>query len=404
MLLALVALAADPAVAAAPHYDLHAYFSPAGQVDADVTVTLPPGTHDKGFLLSRRFTLRRLDMPRGVTLASTKPAEEPVEGLNRYSFHVAPGLHGPIRLGFHYAGPISPAGNEPVMPLRPEGYELFIDDMWFPVGDDIQTRFSLDAEIEGLAPDLVVVAQGDVHRTAHGVRIHRRFLDIDIPMVAMRGLKRADAAGVEFYARDLSTRVSQLYIRHSEGAARFYAGWYGPLTETVRIAVVPRRSTMGYARTGYTVMSESHSGPAEIDEADAARHAAHEIAHVWWKLASPIGDDFWLVESCAEYSALRYVESALGPTAAARLVDDKRAPAATAGPIMGHGRPNRVQLYQKGPLLLLDLEHRIGRPAMDRLMARMAHEPVHTTAIFLRLLTEISGADAARAFDAALHA
>jgi hypothetical protein len=160
---------------------------------------------------------------------------------------------------------------------------------------------------------------------------------------------------------------------------------------------------MGYARTAYTVMSESHSGPAEIDEASAARHASHEIAHVWWKLASPITDDFWLVESCAEYSALRYVEAALGPQAAARLIEEKRAPSATAGPVMGHGRPNRVQLYLKGPLLLIDLEHRIGRPAMDRLMARMAHEPVHNTAIFLKLLTEIAGADAAHSFDVALH-
>src|SRR6202000_2846352 len=100
------------------------------------------------------------------------------------------------RLRFHYSGPISPAQEEPVMPLRPEGYELFIDDMWFPVGDDIQNRFPLDADIEGLARDLVVVAQGDVRRTPNGVRIHRDFLDIDIPMVAMRGLRRADADGV----------------------------------------------------------------------------------------------------------------------------------------------------------------------------------------------------------------
>ena len=70
---------------------------------------------------------------------------------------------------------------------------------------------------------------------------------------------------------------------------------------------------------------------------------------------------------------------------------------------MGHGRPSRVQLYQKGPVLLVDLEQRIGRPAMDRLMIRMAKEQVHTTAVFLRLLTEIAGADAAREFDAALH-
>src|SRR3546814_4582622 len=71
---------------------------------------------------------------------------------------------------------------------------------------------------------------------------------------------------------------------------------------------------------------------------------------------------------------------------------------------MGHGRPNRLQLYGKGPLLLVELENRIGRPAMDRLMIAMAKEPAHTTAIFLRHLTEIAGADAARDFDAALHA
>jgi hypothetical protein len=73
---------------------------------------------------------------------------------------------------------------------------------------------------------------------------------------------------------------------------------------------------------------------------------------------------------------------------------------------MGHGRPNRAQLYQKGPLLLIDLEHRIGRPAMDRLMARVSNESrmaPNTTAEFLRALTDIGGADAAKAFDAALH-
>src|SRR3546814_8556167 len=61
---------------------------------------------------------------------------------------------------------------------------------------------------------------------------------------------------------------------------------------------------------------------------------------------------------------------------------------------MGHGRPNRLQLDGKGPLLLVELENRIGRPAMDRLMIAMAKEPAHTTAIFLRHLTEIAGADA----------
>jgi hypothetical protein len=37
-------------------------------------------------------------------------------------------------------------------------------------------------------------------------------------------------------------------------------------------------------------------------------------------------------------------------------------------------------------------------------MIAMAKESIHTTPIFLKHLTEIAGADAAREFEAALHA
>src|SRR3546814_4663646 len=90
---------------------------------------------------------------------------------------------------------------------------------------------------------------------------------------------------------------------------------------------------------------------------------------------------------------IRYVEHAFGPEELAKNIAEKRKATVDVGPVMGHGRPNRLQLYGKGPLLLVELENRIGRPAMDRLMIAMVKEPAHTTAIFLRHLTEIAGAD-----------
>src|SRR3546814_2534652 len=41
-------------------------------------------------------------------------------------------------------------------------------------------------------------------------------------MVAMHGLQRAEAHGVEFYSRDLSTQLSGWYVKHAEGAARYF--------------------------------------------------------------------------------------------------------------------------------------------------------------------------------------
>jgi hypothetical protein len=413
VLLASLALQATPPAAAipppvtaalaAPHYVMRASFAPDGQLEADVTILLPPGTREKSFLLARRFSLRQLDLPPGVTLTSIEPTDRPVDDLLLYRFNSAPERTGPMRIRMRYTGPINPADDSGVQPMREEGFELFIDHMWFPVGTDIQTRFTLDAELDGIAADLVPVGQGEVTRTANGVRIRRPFVDIDIPLVAMRGLQRAQAPGVEFFARDLTTPLSTYYIRHSERAARFFEQWFGPLQQTVRMAVVWRERSMAYARTGYTVFSEGGRSQPDIAEANPARHAAHEVAHAWWMLASPITDDFWLVESAAEYGAIRYIEHAMGIEEAQRFIEQKRTASADAGPVMGHGRPNRVQLYQKGPSLLVDLEQRIGRPAMDRLMAQMAREPVHTTPVFLRLLTNVADAEAAAAFQRALH-
>lgn len=389
------------AAASAPHYDLHARFDAEGQLDAEVTVTLPEDVRDKSFLLSRRFTLRELQLPPGVILAAAEPSDRPVGGLYRYRFQALPSHQGPMRLGFRYSGPINYADDNGVTAFRPEGYELFIDHMWFPVGADIQTRFTLNAEFEGLAPDLVPVGQGEVTRTATGVRIRRDFLDIDVPLVAMRGLQRAEAEGVEFFAPDLTTPRATYYVRHSESAARFFQQWFGQLHHTVRMALVRRNRTMAYARTAYTVYPER--GPdEEVPETGVARNAAHEVAHAWWMLASPLTDDFWLVESVAEYCAVRYIEATFGQDAAAQLLADKRRAAADAGPVMGHGRPNRIQLYQKGPLLLVELERQIGRPAMDRLLTEMGQESNHDTATFLALLTRIGGAEAARNFQQAL--
>ena len=388
--------------AAPPHYDVAAKFDPQGALDADVTITLSEGEAEKAFLLSDRFALRPMDLPPGVTM-SVEPSTSPMPALNKYSFRFAVPATEPVKLRFRYAGPILTQHDSGNKPLRPEGYELFIDHMWFPVGADIQTRFTVGAAIDGLAPDLVVVAQGDVTRTATGVRIHRDFLDIDLPMVAMHGLQRAEAHGVEFYSRDLSTQLSGWYVKHAEGAARYFEAMYGPLPRKVRMAQVWRDRSMGYARTAYTVLSEGGRNTPDITEVNPGRYVAHEIAHAWWMLASPLTDDFWLVESAAEYMSMRYVEHAFGPEELAKNIAAKRDATTEAGPVMGHGRPNRVQLYGKGPLLLLDLEHRIGRPAMDRLMIAMAKEPVHTTPVFLKHLTAIAGADAAREFEKALH-
>src|SRR3546814_5893243 len=99
---------------------------------------------------------------------------------------------------------------------------------------------------------------------------------------------------------------------------------YGPLPRKVRMAQVWRERSMGYARTAYTVLSEGGRSTPDITEVNPGRYVAHEIAHAWWMLASPLTDDFWLVESAAEYMSMRYVEHAFGSEELTKNIAAKR--------------------------------------------------------------------------------
>jgi hypothetical protein len=124
----------------------------------------------------------------------------------------------------------------------------------------------------------------------------------------------------------------------------------------------------------------------------------------WWSLGSPVTEDDWLNESFADYSGLRYVESVFGTQARQEVLDEARADADKAGPVIGAGRPSQEALYGKGPILLFDLDARIGRAKMDVLMAHIGRHRPDRTAQFLKALAEVAGQPIADDFERRLRA
>jgi aminopeptidase N len=162
----------------------------------------------------------------------------------------------------------------------------------------------------------------------------------------------------------------------------------------VRVVVVRRPRTSGYARKGYIVFTENSRG----NEAGVAKFAAHEFAHLWFSNANSQTSDRWLDESTAEYVSLRYVQDAMGAEALERLIAPKREVARTAKPVVGDTRTD-AELYDKGPLLLFELEQAIGREKMDRLLAIVAARKIGVTADFLTALSELTDPATAAEFE-----
>jgi hypothetical protein len=221
-------------------------------------------------------------------------------------------------------------------------------------------------------------------------------------------LKRDGTPDVEFFARDMDDPLVSVFHKHAIAAAAFHQKAFGPLPGgPIRMVIVARTHEVGYARVGYIVVSEARAPgekPPAFEERNPAKYIAHEFAHAWFAPADPLTEDYWLAESFAEFASMHYIEAAFGRLGMLEMLERKWESAAKAGPILGGQRPSRDALYQKGPLLLFDLERRIGRPAMDRILARLGRHPPYRTSEFLNTLSDEAGNGLAQEFEAKLRA
>ena len=264
-LLALASCAQSPAqqqgkVDGVLHYQVLATIAAGGELTADVTITLPPGSFSEGdFILGRRFALQPIETsPRAEV--KVEPTDEPLDGL--HGIHVRfdgarTAQARPMTVRFRYSGPIFASEKQDRLGYTPEAIEMALELMWLPYVSQLNRRFTVDAQLRGIAPDMVVVAQGDVRHKGDRVYIHRPVADFDFAWAAVRGLKIAREPGIEFYARDFDDPLAQILRKHALAAARFHQQWFGPLPGgPIRLAIVPRGIGGAYARIGYTIIAD----------------------------------------------------------------------------------------------------------------------------------------------------
>lgn len=407
-----VALAwASGAMAATPpaHYDIKARFDLKAQtVSADVAITLSPqeAMSPTGFVISDRMQLARVDAGPGSHV-KIEPFDQPFKGVSKITFSFDKTPTRPVTLKFAYSGPVN--GDDGHARIDPaQGVEIGFEDMWAPVRPNFGLMFTADAQLSGIPAEQVVVAQGQISHKGDLLTIHRPYTDLDMPFAALTGLTRSAESGAEVYARNPNATMETAWRKYAGRIVAYYVKTFGPLPPQSlpeRLVVLPRVGA-AYARRAYISLPDANEelkklGP--LPDWQLVATASHEFAHAWWCHGDPLTEDHWLNESMAEYSSLRFTEEIAGADALKQRLDRKVEPSKTAGPILGKGRPSKAALYQKGPLLLFDLDHKIGRAKMDQLLGIVGREQVSTTAQFMAALTKVAGPEAARDFEAEMR-
>jgi hypothetical protein len=395
------ALLAWPASSAPapPRYHLDAALDPAaGRVAVHASIDIPAEEAAEGasFLLGRTYVVSGASASPGASVTvATIDAPFPSQRI----FVKASGRpHRPARVQLDYAGPLTSLG-APVNAVAPDRIELSADSLWYPLSEKLGRPLLYDARVHGLPGRWIVASPDQVALRAGGFELHRRRPSPDIAFVAAPDLREVPLGRLSLYAADPQAPLAKSYAEVGPQALAFLEKWLGPLPNgKAVIAVVRRKSGVGYSRPGYIVVADTGLEAPDVGVWARWGYIAHELSHNWWSNADFLSEDYWLVESTAEYCALRFIEDRLGPTAIEPLLENKRARARRAGPILGHGRPSDDAVYAKGPLLLIDLEHEIGRPKLDALLASLARRPQITTTDFLEALSRTASPATAAAF------
>lgn len=394
----------QPANVPLPNYDATVKVDTArASLAAKVTIMLPASEVQAAneFQLGSTYEISSVNAGPQTTVEIMRPEKL---GVQKIIIRCQMPRRADLLLQLSYGGPLTVMSTPPINSITPELIELSFDSYWLPV-QAVSQRFTLKADIIGVPTGMVVVANGDVRRNDAHVLITRPTGDIDLAWVAIRGLQRRTADGFELDATDPTTDTANIYFRHGAAAIKYLEAWFGPMPgRPVHVVVVKRERKSGYARPGYIVVTERPAADSPR-EAALAKFISHEFSHAWWSCppCDPRTENRWLSESIAEYLALRYVEAALGHETLQEALAAKRIEAAKAGPLLGGGERGDPELYNKGPLLLFDLEAKIGRSRMDKLLAGMAPHPPPDTAGFLRELAAAAGEEASREFDQAMR-
>lgn len=311
--------------------------------------------------------------------------------------------------------------DEGINSLRADYVELGLDSFWFPVlagfPDMVgKVRIELPNGLHVVSGGAVAPAKSDRGPAVSADSIQTVTISNEVPLpdftlTAARGLRTLSSANVRAHTTTADSSLVRAMLLVAEQCAahlrtRYAAGAPFPVVDLV----LPPRSGPGYARKRFIVVpvGEWQGSPTEAKDRAATQmqFLCHELAHYWSSGAVASGPENWLNEAFAEFVAGRAVRALQGDSAFARIEAQWRTRAARAGVVWSPTatqRPDQYASYGKAPLLLAQLEQRVGAVAMERVLYAFMTRGPRTTPLVLDLMARELPREHVEWFSAALQ-
>ncbi len=310
-------------------------------------------------------------------------------------------------INFSYSGRITERPEWLANVISEEWTEIGLYFPWFPFHPDLRPlEYQLDVEIDTAYK---VFAMGIKSENGSTVRFSTGYPTNDIVVCAAKDLKleSTTVAGNDFHLGyySLQPHVVDSVMMDIEFMYSKYNDWFGRKDGSMYLAESKRKSGGAYGRLGGLFLPgfEEH-GYLEY-RTGYLRYLGHELAHNWWYRADSDTWHDWLNECFAEYSALILIREKSGRDEFNRRIESYIAGMDTLPPLWNLNRSHDYAypvLYRKGPVLLSELEDRMGEYDFKIFCRELVASGADETDDLLAVLRRQQGGEAAEWFETLL--
>lgn len=262
---------------------------------------------------------------------------------------------------------------------------------WFPVNSDSRD-FTANVSVS-INDGYTVSGSGIVERMGDKWEMSQPWGGFDLQIVASPSLKSkkmsSDGRTFEVVYTDFADADADSALVACSEVLQFYTCLFktNPSNDYMKFLVVPSRGG-GISRKNFIAYATKRFNE------DFKTAIGHEMGHLWWNKAPIFSWEDWLNEGFAEFSMLWYIKCHFDKHVFECYLEACRENARHACPIyeVDCDAPEAYDaLYNKGALLLYDLEQKVGEQRFFEFMQGVAEREITSTTLLLDYAEEVFG-------------
>ncbi|MBS3774078.1 MAG: hypothetical protein KGY70_02720 [Bacteroidales bacterium] len=390
-----------------PHYNLSLKIDPETQrinVEGDLTVNIKKDSIEKPFFYLQRdldinsFTING----ENVAIIDTSASDNRFMPTARkvYLEKKTLSMKQPVKIHFSYAGKSDDLPDVYANRIGPDWTEIGLYYPWFPYNPDHYKMFTYKVDVKS-KKDYTAFGLGEITKQEDWTTLETTIPTTDIVVCLSKDVKTYTAAmgqnQLKIFHHGFTDGLLQEMASNISSSYIYFNKWFGRKSMDISIIDTKREKGGGYARIGGLVLGGVKAEKYFSNLERYYRYFAHELAHLWWFKAKTTSWEDWLNESLAEYSALMVLREEFGQETFDRRLENKKQKSEGTPPIWNFER-NKAEykiaykvLYEKGPVLLSDLEQKIGKDKFRKFCQNLIEKDIHTTEEFLKELESLEG-------------